>query len=88
MDRMNNMLKFFPRYLVVRILKVYQRIFSFDHGFLKVFALYGRCRFRPTCSVYAVSSIEKFGVIKGGLKAVWRILRCNPWNKGGWDPPE
>lgn len=81
------MLKFFPRYLVIKILKIYQKTFSFDHGFLKILAPHGRCRFRPTCSDYAIASIEKFGVIKGGLKAIWRVLRCNPWNKGGWDPP-
>ncbi len=46
------------------------------------------CRFYPTCSEYAVQSFEKYGVIKGGAKAVWRILRCNPYNKGGFDPVE
>jgi hypothetical protein len=80
------MLKHYPRYIVISILKIYQKTFSFDHGFLKVFFPHGYCRFRPTCSDYAVQSIEKFGVIKGGLRAFWRVMRCNPWNKGGWDP--
>lgn len=44
------------------------------------------CRFYPTCSEYALQAIEKYGVIKGGCKAVWRILRCNPFCKGGYDP--
>ncbi len=44
------------------------------------------CRFYPTCSTYAVQSFTKYGVIKGGAKAIWRILRCNPYNKGGYDP--
>jgi conserved hypothetical protein YidD len=44
------------------------------------------CRFHPTCSHYGYEAIEKYGVIKGGAMAVWRILRCNPWNKGGYDP--
>lgn len=44
------------------------------------------CRFYPTCSEYAVQAFQKYGVIKGGAKATWRILRCNPFNKGGYDP--
>jgi len=44
------------------------------------------CRFTPTCSEYAVQAIEKYGAIKGGALAVWRILRCNPFCKGGYDP--
>ena len=44
------------------------------------------CRFTPTCSQYAIEAIEKYGVLKGGLLAVWRILRCNPFSKGGYDP--
>lgn len=44
------------------------------------------CKFYPTCSVYAVEAIEKHGAIKGTLLAVWRILRCNPFSKGGYDP--
>jgi hypothetical protein len=46
------------------------------------------CRFYPTCSEYAIQAIEKYGIFKGGAKAVWRILRCNPFNKGGFDPLE
>ncbi len=44
------------------------------------------CRFYPTCSEYSVQAINKYGVVKGGIKSVWRILRCNPFNKGGYDP--
>jgi putative membrane protein insertion efficiency factor len=77
---------YYPRYLVIKILKIYQKTLSFDHGLLKVLFPYGRCRFRPTCSEYAIQAIEKKGLIKGGLKAIWRVLRCNPWSKGGWDP--
>jgi uncharacterized protein len=44
------------------------------------------CRFYPTCSEYAVQAINKYGPIKGGAKAAWRILRCNPLCKGGYDP--
>lgn len=44
------------------------------------------CRYVPTCSVYAVTAINRYGALKGGLMAVWRILRCNPFSKGGYDP--
>ena len=44
------------------------------------------CRFRPTCSVYAQEAIEKYGALKGGGLAVRRILRCNPFHPGGYDP--
>lgn len=44
------------------------------------------CRFTPTCSAYAIEAIERFGVIKGGGLAIWRILRCNPFGKYGYDP--
>jgi putative membrane protein insertion efficiency factor len=45
------------------------------------------CRYYPTCSEYAVMAVEKYGVIKGTLKALWRIARCNPFSKGGVDYP-
>ena len=44
------------------------------------------CRFYPTCSEYAIEAISKFGVLKGSIKSIYRILRCNPFNKGGYDP--
>ncbi|HPF54698.1 MAG TPA: membrane protein insertion efficiency factor YidD [Eubacteriales bacterium] len=44
------------------------------------------CRFTPTCSEYAAEAVAKYGVLKGGALAVWRILRCNPFCKGGYDP--
>lgn len=46
------------------------------------------CRFYPSCSEYAVQAIAKYGAVKGGIKSAWRILRCNPFNKGGYDPVE
>lgn len=78
--------KYFPSFVAIRIIKIYQKTLSFDHGFLKVFFPHGFCRFRPTCSEYAVSALEKYGFFKGGIKALWRVLRCNPWNRGGHDP--
>jgi hypothetical protein len=44
-----------------------------------------RCRYYPSCSTYALQAIEKFGAIRGSILAIWRILRCNPWSKGGID---
>ncbi|MEW6381331.1 MAG: membrane protein insertion efficiency factor YidD [bacterium] len=44
------------------------------------------CRFYPSCSQYAVESIQKYGLWIGLGKSVSRVLRCNPWNKGGYDP--
>ena len=45
-----------------------------------------RCRYEPTCSANAVESVERFGVVRGGLLATWRLLRCNPFSHGGFDP--
>lgn len=44
------------------------------------------CRYIPTCSEYAATAIERYGALKGGRMAAWRILRCNPFSKGGYDP--
>ncbi|MBQ3156784.1 MAG: membrane protein insertion efficiency factor YidD [Clostridia bacterium] len=44
------------------------------------------CKFSPTCSQYARTAIERYGAIKGGRLAAWRLLRCSPWAKGGYDP--
>jgi len=45
------------------------------------------CRFRPTCSAYAYEAIQKYGAFKGGLLALWRLLRCNPFNRSDpYDP--
>lgn len=44
------------------------------------------CKYIPSCSEYGLTAIERFGAFKGGLMAIWRILRCNPFSKGGYDP--
>ncbi len=75
-----------PSWTAIFIIRLYQKIFSFDHGFFKFMKPYGYCRFQPTCSEYSVQAIGKYGFLKGGLKALWRVLRCNPWSKGGYDP--
>ncbi len=45
-----------------------------------------RCRYEPTCSHYAVQAIQEYGILKGLVLAGWRLLRCNPWSPGGFDP--
>ncbi len=45
-----------------------------------------RCPYYPTCSVYGLHAIEKHGALKGSALAMWRIIRCNPFSKGGYDP--
>lgn len=64
---------------LIFLIRTYQMTISprFSHG---------SCRYTPTCSQYAIEAIEIHGVIKGSLMAAWRILRCNPFSKSGWDP--
>ena len=45
------------------------------------------CRFQPTCSEYFIESVRKHGVVRGSLRGLWRICRCHPWSRGGYDPP-
>ena len=45
-----------------------------------------RCRYEPTCSAYAAQAIREFGILRGSVLAVWRLLRCNPFSHGGYDP--
>ena len=68
------------------MITIYQKTLSFDHSPLKMFYPHGFCRFTPTCSEYGKEAIEKYGVVKGGALTTWRVARCNPWNKGGYDP--
>ena len=45
-----------------------------------------KCTYTPTCSQYGLEAVEKYGAVKGGALAAWRIIRCNPFSKGGYDP--
>ena len=65
--------------ILIGLVRIYQKYLSPLKG-------YSTCIYFPTCSQYAVEAIEKYGALKGGLLAVWRILRCNPFAKGGYDP--
>lgn len=64
--------------LFIFLIKGYQKIISP--------VLPPSCRFYPTCSEYGIEAINKYGIIKGGIKTAWRILKCNPFSKGGYDP--
>jgi putative membrane protein insertion efficiency factor len=49
-------------------------------------ALASRCRYEPSCSRYALEALEEFGILRGLVLATWRVLRCNPFSHGGYDP--
>jgi uncharacterized protein len=68
-----------PRIILLGLIRGYQKIISPSLP-------QNSCRFYPSCSHYGYQSIYKYGVIKGSLMATWRILRCNPFNSGGYDP--
>ncbi len=70
----------FARAVVLAPIIVYQRFISPG--------LPRRCRYEPTCSRYAVQAIQRYGILRGLVLAVWRVLRCNPWSLGGFDPVE
>jgi hypothetical protein len=70
----------FARAAVSAPIVVYQRLISP--------ALPRRCKYEPSCSRYAVEAIREFGILRGLLLAGWRLLRCNPWSHGGYDPVE
>ena len=77
-----------PGACVVALISLYQATISPDRGFFVRWAFpNGFCRFHPTCSEYGKQVILKFGLIVGLSKAMWRVLRCNPWSRGGIDEP-
>jgi len=69
-----------PRSLVLLPIRLYQRLISP--------ALGSRCRYYPSCSEYAAQAVGTFGILRGSVLAFWRLLRCNPWSRGGFDPIE
>lgn len=73
------------RYLAVKLISLYQATLSPDHGWFKVRYPYGFCKFYPSCSEYAKEAIVEKGVVYGSALAVLRIVRCNPFSRGGID---
>lgn len=68
------------------IIRAYQKTISPDHGIFSSIMPFGVCKYRPTCSEYGYEAIKKHGIIRGGLLSAWRVLRCNPFSEGGYDP--
>ena len=73
-----NRLRSVPKRILLWLIRFYQKNLSPRHN--------PCCRFIPTCSQYAYEAICKYGALKGGFMALFRILRCNPLCKGGYDP--
>lgn len=68
-----------PADFVIALVRGYQKFLSPIFG--------GQCRFHPSCSQYFILAVEKYGVISGSLRGAWRILKCQPFHRGGFDPP-
>ena len=68
------------RFVAVLPIRLYQRLISPVVG--------SRCKYYPSCSEYAAQAIGRFGILRGLVLAGWRLLRCNPWSHGGFDPIE
>lgn len=66
------------RELILAPVTAYQRVISP--------ALPRRCKYEPTCSAYAAQALREYGILRGLVLAGWRLLRCNPWSHGGYDP--
>jgi len=69
------------KYLVLFLIKIYQKTISSDHGYLPILRLLGQCRHYPTCSQYTYQAVEKHGAFKGLWLGLKRISTCHPWNK-------
>jgi len=66
--------------IVLAPIRLYQRVISP--------ALPRRCKYEPTCSAYTVQALRELGLLRGGILAAWRLARCNPFSRGGYDPVE
>ncbi len=69
---------FWPKNWLIGFIRLYQKHLSARTSPV--------CRFTPTCSVYAIEALQRYGVVIGTGLALWRILRCNPFCRGGYDP--
>ena len=66
------------KWLLVGFIKLWRKVFSPSYG--------PCCKYFPSCSEYGLQAVETHGALKGSALAIWRILRCNPWSSGGYDP--
>lgn len=64
--------------ILIKLIRLYRRYISP--------VKYTKCPYFPSCSSYGLEAVEKYGALKGSLLAMWRILRCNPFSRGGYDP--
>ncbi|MCI6812337.1 MAG: membrane protein insertion efficiency factor YidD [Lachnospiraceae bacterium] len=64
--------------IFIRLIQIYRKYISPIKG--------TKCPYYPTCSEYGLEAVERYGALKGSLLAAWRIIRCNPFSKGGYDP--
>ncbi len=82
---------FFPDIILSKffivLIKLYQRTISPDHSNMGKGSSLRCCKFYPTCSEYAVQTLQKQGCVFGVPKILWRLLRCHPWSRGGVDLP-
>lgn len=67
--------------IFIKIINLYQKYISSWLASKNI-----HCKYYPSCSEYTKQAIQKYGVVKGSILGIWRILRCNPFSKGGYDP--
>jgi len=73
--------------LVLLLIKIYQESWFYRSKILKnLFLSDSACRFTPSCSEYTYQAISKYGIMRGSILGLRRIIKCHPWNKGGYDP--
>ena len=72
-----------PAYVLIGLVRAYQLLISPQLQNLAG----AQCRFSPSCSEYFIQAVKKYGAVSGAIRGVWRVCRCNPWGRGGYDPP-
>lgn len=75
-----------PKNIGKFLIRIYQFLFSFDHSFWAKWVNYRVCVHEPSCSEYTYQAIDRFGLIRGSIMGFFRILRCNGFTGGGYDP--